>query len=78
MLFRSSDMFKEIVEFLGRYHDISTMAMYYIIVGRYLERAADQAINIAESAVYLVEGKRKKLGKAYQGIDDISDLIIDI
>ena len=74
----TADMFKEIVEFLGRYRDISTMAMYYIIVGRYFERAADQAINIAESAVYLVNGERKKLGKAYEGLDDLSDLLIDI
>ena len=74
----AADMFKEIVEYLGRYRDISTMAMYYIIVGRYFERSADQAINIAESAVYLVSGERKKLGRAYIGIDDISDLLIDI
>ncbi len=74
----TSDMFREIIEYLGRYRDISTMAMYYIIVGRYFERAADQAINIAESAVYLVNGERKKLGKAYDGLDDLSDLLIDI
>ena len=74
----AADMFKEIVEYLGSYHDISTMAMYYIIVGRYFERASDQAINIAESAVFLVSGERKKLGIAYEGVDDLSDLLIDI
>ena len=74
----AADMFKEIVEYLGNYRDISTMAMYYIIVGRYFERASDQAINIAESAVFLVSGERKKLGIAYEGIDDLSDLLIDI
>ncbi|TFG33617.1 hypothetical protein EU527_07740, partial [Candidatus Thorarchaeota archaeon] len=74
----AADMFKEIVDYLGRYRDISNIAMFYIIVGRYLERAADQAINIAESAIFLVTGERKKLGKAYEGIDDISDLVLDI
>jgi phosphate uptake regulator len=52
--------------------------MLYVIVGRYFERAADQAIRIAESAIYLVTGERKKLGFAYKGVDDISDLLIDI
>lgn len=74
----ASDMFKEIAEYLSHYRDISTMAMYYIIIGRYFERATDQAVNIAESAVYLVSGERVKLGKAYEGIDDISDLVLDI
>ncbi|TFG28974.1 hypothetical protein EU527_16555 [Candidatus Thorarchaeota archaeon] len=74
----AAEMFKEIVDYLSRYRDISNIAMLYIIVGRYFERAADQAISIAESAVYLVTGERKKLGNAYEGIDDFSDLMIDI
>jgi phosphate transport system protein len=72
------DMFQEIAEYLNKRHDISAIAMYYIIVGRYFERAADQAISISESAVYLVTGERKKLGLAYEGMDDLSDLVIDM
>jgi phosphate uptake regulator len=41
--------------------------MFYIIVGRYFERAADQAFSIAERATYMVTGERKKLGLAYKG-----------
>jgi phosphate transport system protein len=74
----SVEMFQEIAEYLSKRRDISTIAMYYVIVGRYFERAADQAISIAESAVYLVTGERKKLGLAYEGIDDLSDLVIDM
>jgi phosphate uptake regulator len=43
------------------------MAMFYVIVGRYFERAADQAFYIAERAVYMVTGKRRRLGLAYKG-----------
>ncbi|MGY5879717.1 MAG: PhoU domain-containing protein [Candidatus Thorarchaeota archaeon] len=74
----ATDMFQEIATYLNNRRDISNIAMLYVIVGRYFERAADQAIIIAESAVYLVSGERKKLGFAYKGVDDISDLVIDI
>ncbi|MGY5873414.1 MAG: PhoU domain-containing protein [Candidatus Thorarchaeota archaeon] len=74
----ATEMFQEIATHLNNRRDISNIAMLYVIVGRYFERAADQAINIAESAIYLVSGERKKLGYAYKGIDDISDLVIDI
>ena len=60
------DMFEEIAEYLSRRKDISKLAMYYIIVGRYFERAADQALRIAESAIYTISGERKKLGLAYK------------
>jgi phosphate transport system protein len=60
-----ADMFCEIAEYLNRRRDISEIAMYYIIVGRYCERAADQAINIAEAANYMLSGNRVKLGLAY-------------
>lgn len=72
------DMFQEIAEYLNERHDISAIAMYYVIVGRYFERAADQAIAIAEYATYLVTGERKKLGLEYEGMDDISDIVIDL
>jgi phosphate transport system protein len=63
----AAEMFEEIAGYLNRRRDISELAMYYIIVGRYCERAADQAISIAESASYMVTGKRVKLGLAYKG-----------
>jgi phosphate transport system protein len=63
----TTEMFAEIVEYLRREKDITTMSMFYVIVGRYFERAADQAFSIAERAVYMVTGKRTQLGLAYKG-----------
>lgn len=62
----TEEMFAEIVEFLRERTDIIQMSMMYIIVGRYFERAADQAFSIAERAVYMVKGERVKLGLAYK------------
>lgn len=66
----TGEMFEEITEYLRKRKDITTMAMYYVIVGRYCERAADHAFSIAERAVYMVTGERKKLGSAYKGQHD--------
>ena len=63
----TSEMFEEITEYLRKRNDITTMAMYYMIVGRYCERAADHAFSIAERAVFMVTGERTKLGIAYKG-----------
>ena len=63
----TSEMFEEITEYLRKRTDITTMALYYVVVGRYCERAADHAFSIAERAVYMVTGKRVKLGLAYKG-----------
>lgn len=63
----AADMFEEIAGYLNRRRDISELAMFYIIVGRYFERAADQAISIAEYASYMVTGERVKLGLVYKG-----------
>ncbi len=63
----TGEMFEEITEYLRKRTDITTMALYYVIVGRYCERAADHAFSIAERAVYMVTGKKKKLGLAYKG-----------
>ncbi|MFW9795280.1 MAG: phosphate uptake regulator PhoU, partial [Candidatus Thorarchaeota archaeon] len=63
----AAEMFHEIADYLNRRRDISELAMYYIIVGRYCERAADQAINIAEEASFMITGSRIKLGLAYKG-----------
>jgi phosphate transport system protein len=62
----AADMFEEIAGYLNRRRDISELAMYYIIIGRYCERAADQAIRIAEAAIYAMTGERKKLGLVYK------------
>lgn len=63
----TSAMFEEIADFLRKHQDITMMAMFYVIIGRYFERAADQAFYIAERAVYMVTGKRTQLGIAYKG-----------
>ncbi|RDE11631.1 MAG: hypothetical protein C4K48_11295 [Candidatus Thorarchaeota archaeon] len=63
----TSDMFEEIADYLRKRNDITKMAMFYVIVGRYCERAADHAFSIAERAVYMVTGRRVKLGLAYKG-----------
>ncbi|RLI55444.1 MAG: phosphate transport system regulatory protein PhoU [Candidatus Thorarchaeota archaeon] len=63
----TSEMFQEIVDYLRKQRDITTMAMYYVIVGRYFERAADHAFTIAERAWFMVTGNRKKLGLAFKG-----------
>ena len=76
--YESADMFQEIAEYLSHRRDISNIAMLYVIVGRYFERAADQAIIIAEAAVYLVTAERRKLGLTYKGIQDVTDLILDV
>jgi phosphate transport system protein len=64
----TSEMFEEIAQYLRERDDIEKMALFYIIVGRYCERAADQAFLIAEKAVYVITGERKKLGLAYKGV----------
>jgi phosphate transport system protein len=61
------EMFEEIADYLSRRSDISEIAMYYIIVGRYYERAADHALAIAEAASYMITGERKKLGLPHEG-----------
>lgn len=63
----TSEMFEEITMFLRERDDIEEMALFYVIIARYYERAADQAFQIAEKAFYMVTGKRKKLGLAYKG-----------
>ncbi len=62
----TAEMFEEIAEFLKKMDNIEAMSMFYVIIGRYCERAADQAFAIAERAYYTVTGERKKLGLAYK------------
>ncbi len=62
----TSEMFDEISEFLRQERNIGTMAMFYVIVGRYCERATDEALAIAERGMHLKTGIRKKLGLEYR------------
>ncbi len=62
----TEEMFIEIVEYLRKQNDIERMAMFYVIVGRYYERAADHAFQMAERGIYIVTGEKKKLGKAFK------------
>lgn len=43
--------------------DSLSQALLFTLVGRYIERIADHATNIGESAVYLVTGKRPDLNR---------------
>lgn len=62
----TEEMFQEITEYLRKEEGIERMSLFYILVGRYFERAADHAFQIAERAIYMKTGKKKKLGAAYK------------
>ena len=62
----TEDMFEEIVGYLRQRQDITRMSLFYILVGRYFERTSDHAFMIAERAIYMVTGKKRKLGLAYR------------
>ncbi|MCK5152204.1 MAG: hypothetical protein KAQ65_10195 [Candidatus Thorarchaeota archaeon] len=65
----TEEMFQEISEYLRKEDGIEKMSMFYVLVGRYFERAADQAFQIAERAVYMITGEKKQLRLAYQRRD---------
>ncbi len=65
----TEEMFVEISEYLRKLENIEKMSMFYVIVGRYYERAADHAFQMAERGYYMVTGEKKKLGKAYHRAD---------
>ena len=67
----TEEMFQEISEYLRRQEGIERMSMFYVIVGRYFERAADHAFQMAERAIYMKTGAKKKLGLAYKRKDSI-------
>ncbi len=50
-------IFRELLTFMMEDPRTITRAIRLILVSRYLERVADHATNVAEMAVYLVEGK---------------------
>lgn len=68
----TEDMFQEISEYLRKMDGIERMSMFYVIVGRYFERAADHAFQMAERAIYMVTGKKRKLGSAYRRTDYVA------
>ena len=67
----TEEMFQEISEYLRKEDGIEQMSMFYIIIGRYFERAADQAFQIAERAIYMATGEKKQLGLAYKRVGTI-------
>ncbi len=68
----TEDMFQEISEYLRKQEGIERMSMFYVIVGRYFERAADHAFQMAERAIYMKTGKKQKLGLAYKRKDTVA------
>ncbi|MFW9921218.1 MAG: phosphate uptake regulator PhoU [Candidatus Thorarchaeota archaeon] len=68
----TEDMFQEISEYLRKQEGIERMSMFYVIVGRYFERAADHAFQMAERAIYMKTGKKQKLGLAYKRKDYVA------
>jgi phosphate transport system protein len=55
-----SQVFRELLTYMIEDPQTIGQATQLIFVGRYLERIADHAQNIAEWIVYLVTGERKK------------------
>ncbi|MEM2142469.1 MAG: PhoU domain-containing protein [Candidatus Thorarchaeota archaeon] len=60
------EMFEEIADYMKRMSDIVRMSLFYVLVGRYCERAADHAFSIAERAIYVHTGHHRRLGLAYR------------
>ncbi|MCM3702949.1 phosphate signaling complex protein PhoU [Paenibacillus macerans] len=58
-----SQMIQELYTFMIENPDSLQQAMLLTLVGRYIERIADHATNIGESAVYLVTGQRPDLNQ---------------
>lgn len=58
-----SHMITDLYELMADNPQDASQAMLLMMVGRYIERIADHATNIGESAVYLVTGKRPDLNQ---------------
>lgn len=52
---------RELINLMVEKPEFINQALQLSFVGRYIERIADHATNVAESVVYLVEGKRPEL-----------------
>lgn len=53
----NKNMFKLLEEYIRQHPDRVTEALHLISVSRHLERIGDQATNIAEDVIYMVEGE---------------------
>ncbi|MFC5405421.1 phosphate signaling complex protein PhoU [Cohnella soli] len=58
-----AQIIREMLTFMAENPKIVSQAMLLSFVGRYIERIADHATNIAESVVYLMTGKRPDLNQ---------------
>ncbi|ADG82971.1 phosphate uptake regulator PhoU [Thermincola ferriacetica] len=56
-----SQIFRELLTYMMEDPRTITQATYLLFVGRYIERIADHATNLAERVVYLVTGERLDL-----------------
>lgn len=54
------DIFKKVVEMIGRNPGHAAYLISFFSISRYLERIADHATNIAEDVIYLAEGVIKR------------------
>ncbi len=53
----NAEVYQRIYQLLKAQPDNAEILINYISVSRHLERIADQATNIAEDVIYMVEGK---------------------
>jgi len=56
-----SQIFRELLTYMMKDPRTISQATYLLFVGRYIERIADHATNIAERVIYLVTGERPDL-----------------
>ena len=53
------EIFREVLTYMAEDMSKVSIGTRYILIGRYLERAADHACNISARTIYLVTGERK-------------------
>lgn len=53
-------VYSELLGMLSENHNLKDQVVLLLLIGRYLERIADHATNVAEKVVYMVSGKRYK------------------
>ncbi|MOA31648.1 hypothetical protein D3C78_1528160 [compost metagenome] len=58
-----SQMIRDLYSYMIEHPESLQQSMLLTLVGRYIERIADHATNIGESAVYLVTGHRPDLNQ---------------
>jgi len=56
-----SQVFRELIELMGKRPETLNQGMYLAFVGRYIERIADHATNLGEAVVYITTGERTDL-----------------